>query len=62
MEQIEHEQIDWLQSEPGIGALSSRGLVSAIDGIDRSDNKKEVVKYAALTPRNNQNGGTHKKL
>lgn len=58
--EIEHEKIDWLQSIPGIGALSSRVLISAIDDASRFDNKKGVAKYGALTPRIYQSGGvTH---
>lgn len=57
---IEHEQIDRLQSIPGIGALSSRVILSAVDDVKRFDNKKSLAKYGALTPRIYQSGGvTH---
>ena len=58
--EIQHEQIDCLQSIPGIGELSSRVIVSAIDDVNRFDNKKGLAKYGALTPRIYQSGGvTH---
>lgn len=58
--EINHEQIDYLQSIPGIGELSSRVIVSAIDDVKRFDSKKGVAKYGALTPRIYQSGGvTH---
>lgn len=58
--EIQHEQIDYLQSIPGIGELSSRVIVSAIDDVNRFDSKKGLAKYGALTPRIYQSGGvTH---
>jgi transposase len=57
---IEHEDIERLQSIPGIGGLSSRVIVSAVDDVRRFDSKKELSKYGALTPRIYQSGGvTH---
>lgn len=58
--EIQHEQIDCLQSIPGIGELSSRVIISAIDDVNRFDSKKGLAKYGALTPRIYQSGGvTH---
>jgi transposase len=58
--EIQHEQIDCLQSIPGIGELSSRVIISAIDDVKRFDSKKSLAKYGALTPRIYQSGGvTH---
>jgi transposase len=57
---IEHEDIERLQSIPGIGGLSSRVILSAIDDVRRFDSKKGLSKYGALTPRIYQSGGmTH---
>jgi transposase len=57
---IDHEQIDRLQSIPGIGALTSRVILSAVDDVKRFDSKKSLAKYGALTPRIYQSGGvTH---
>jgi transposase len=57
---IEHDQIDRLQSIPGIGALTSRVILSAVDDVNRFDSKKSLAKYGALTPRIYQSGGvTH---
>jgi transposase len=57
---IEHEDIARLQSIPGIGGLTSRVIVSAVDDVRRFDSKKELSKYGALTPRIYQSGGlTH---
>jgi transposase len=57
---IEHEDIERLQSIPGIGGLTSRVIVSAVDDVRRFDSKKELSKYGALTPRIYQSGGvTH---
>ena len=58
--EIEHEDTKRLETIPGIGGLTSRVLVSAIDDAKRFDNKKTVSKYGALTPRIYQSGGvTH---
>jgi transposase len=57
---IEHDDIERLQSIPGIGGLTSRVIVSAVDDVRRFDSKKELSKYGALTPRIYQSGGvTH---
>jgi transposase len=57
---IEHEDLKRLQSIPGIGGLSSRVIVSAIDEVKRFESKKGLAKYGALTPRIYQSGGvTH---
>lgn len=57
---IEHEDIERLQSIPGIGGLSSRVILSAVDDVRRFDSKKGLSKYGALTPRIYQSGGmTH---
>jgi transposase len=58
--EIEHDDIELLETIPAIGGLTSRVLVSAIDDAKRFDNKKCVSKYGALTPRIYQSGGvTH---
>ena len=58
--EIKDERIDLVETIPGIGKLTSRVLVSAIDNADRFDNKKSVAKYGAVTPRIYQSGGiTH---
>lgn len=57
---IENEDIRLLQTIPGIGELSSRVIVSAVDTVKRFDSKKCLAKYGALTPRIYQSGGvTH---
>jgi transposase len=57
---IEHEDIERLQSIPGIGGLTSRVIVGAVDDVGRFDSKKGLSKYGALTPRIYQSGGvTH---
>ena len=58
--EIEHKDIELLETIPSIGGLTSRVLVSAIDDAERFDNKKSVSKYGGLTPRIYQSGGvTH---
>jgi transposase len=58
--EIKHKDIELLESIPGIGGLTSRVLVSAIDDAKRFDSKKSVSKYGGLTPRIYQSGGvTH---
>ena len=39
---IEHKDIELLESIPGIGGLTSRVIVSAIDEVKRFDSKKAV--------------------
>lgn len=53
---IQDERLELLESIPGIGPLSSRVLLSAIDEAERFDNKKSVANYGALTPRVYQSG------
>jgi transposase len=53
---IESRDIELLKSIPGIGELSSRVIVSAIDDVQRFESKKGVAKYGALTPRIYQSG------
>jgi transposase len=53
---IETEDIRLVSSIPGIGKLTSRVIVSAIDDVRRFDSKKSVAKYGALTPRIYQSG------
>jgi transposase len=45
-----------LETVPGIGVLSSRTLVSALDDATRFENRKCVAKYGALTPTIYQSG------
>ena len=57
---IEDERVELLETIPGIGQLSSRVLLSAIDKAERFDNRKAVAKYGALTPTIHQSGNeTH---
>jgi transposase len=53
---IEDKRLGYLESIPGIGGLSSRVLLSAIDEVERFDNRRTVAKYGALTPRIYQSG------
>lgn len=58
--EIESEDIKLLESIPGIGPITSRVIVSAVDAVTRFDSKKSIAKYGALTPRIYQSGGvTH---
>ena len=58
--EVEHRDIVLLETIPGIGKITSRVLVSAIDDAKRFDNKKSVSKYGGLSPRIYQSGGiTH---
>jgi transposase len=58
--EIEHKDIELLGTIPGIGGITSRVLVSAIDDAKRFDNRKSVSKYGGLTPKIYQSGGvTH---
>jgi len=58
--EVEHKDIELLETIPGIGGLTSRVLVSAVDDANRFDNKKSVSKYGGLSPRIYQSGGvTH---
>jgi transposase len=58
--EIENQDTTRLESIPGIGKLSSRVIISALDDVKRFDSKKSVAKYGALTPRIYQSGGvTH---
>jgi transposase len=54
--EIEDPRIELLESIPGIGGLTARVLLSALDEAGRFDNKKCVAKYGALTPRIYQSG------
>lgn len=57
---IRDERLQRLESIPGIGQLSSRVLLSALDEASRFDNKKAAAKYGALTPSIYQSGNvTH---
>lgn len=57
---IEDKRTELLETMPGIGKLSSRVLVSALDNAERFDDRKAVAKYGALTPTVYQSGGvTH---
>jgi len=53
---IEDPRIELLESIPAIGPITSRVLLSALDNVDRFDDKKAVAKYGALTPRIYQSG------
>lgn len=53
---IKDDRLKQLESIPGIGALSSRVLLGALDDAQRFDNKKSAAKYGALTPTVYQSG------
>ncbi len=50
------ERTTLLETVPGVGVLSSRTLVSALDDAKRFENRKGVAKYGALTPTIYQSG------
>jgi len=54
--QINDDRLKRLESIPGIGKLSSRTLLGALDEASRFDNKKAAAKYGALTPTVYQSG------
>lgn len=57
---VTDERLTLLETMPGIGKLSSRVLLSALDDANRFDDRKAVAKYGALTPTIYQSGGvTH---
>jgi transposase len=57
---IRDDRVKRLESIPGIGKLSSRTLLGALDEASRFDNKKAAAKYGALTPTIYQSGNvTH---
>lgn len=53
---IKDERLEFLESIPGIGLLSSRVLLGALDNVQRFDDRKAVGKYGALTPTIYQSG------
>lgn len=53
---ISDDRVKRLESIPGIGKLSSRTLLGALDDASRFDNKKAAAKYGALTPAVYQSG------
>lgn len=54
--EIKDARIDLVESIPGIGKLTARVLVSAIDEAKRFDGKKSIANYGALTPTVYQSG------
>ena len=54
--EIKDDRLKQLESIPGIGKLSSRTLLGALDEASRFDNKKAAAKYGALTPAIYQSG------
>jgi len=54
---IKDERADLLETIPGIGPLTSRVILSALDDARRFDDRKAVAKYGALTPTVYQSGG-----
>lgn len=56
---IKDERLKQLESIPGIGSLSSRVLLGALDDASRFDNKKSAAKYGALTPTVHQSGSVN---
>jgi transposase len=60
IELVEDVRLEQLESIPGIGPLTSRTLLSALDDARRFDDRKAVAKYGALTPTLYQSGNiTH---
>jgi transposase len=53
---IKDDRLKQLESIPGIGSLSSRVLLGALDNAERFENKKSAAKYGALTPTVRQSG------
>ncbi len=45
-----------MESIPGIGQLTSRVIIGAVNDITLFDSKKYLAKYEALTPRIYQSG------
>ncbi|HTY20059.1 MAG TPA: IS110 family transposase [Geobacteraceae bacterium] len=56
---IKDDRLKQLESIPGIGSLSSRILLGALDDASRFDNKKSAAKYGALTPTVHQSGNVN---
>ena len=54
--EFESNEIELLETIPGIGKLTSRVIVGAVDEVNRFDSKKCMAKYGALTPRIYQSG------
>jgi transposase len=54
---IKDKRAEMLETIPGIGKLTSRVILSALDNVERFDNRKAVAKYGALTPTIYQSGG-----
>jgi transposase len=53
---VSNEDIRRLETIPGVGTISSRVLVGALDNVERFDDRKSVAKYGALTPTVRQSG------
>jgi transposase len=53
---VSTEEIRLVETIPGVGVLSSRVLVGALDNADRFDDRKAVAKYGALAPTVRQSG------
>lgn len=57
---VKDERLALLETIPGIGLLTSRVLLGALDEAQRFDDRKAVAKYGALTPTVYQSGSvTH---
>jgi transposase len=57
---VKDDRLELLESIPGIGLLTSRVLLGALDEAGRFDDRKAVAKYGALTPTIYQSGSvTH---
>jgi transposase len=56
IEAVEDPRLELLETIPGIGPLTSRTLLGALDQAERFDSKKSVAKYGALTPTIRQSG------
>jgi transposase len=57
---VKDDRLELLESIPGIGLLTSRVLLGALDEAQRFDDRKAVAKYGALTPTIYQSGSvTH---
>ena len=56
MLEIKDVRLALIESVPGVGKLSSRVLLGAIDRVERFDNSKCLANYGALSPGIRQSG------
>lgn len=56
---IEDKRIELLKTIPAIGDITSRVLLSALDNVERFENKKSITNYGALSPTHYQSGNVN---